>query len=57
MITELTTLVQTLETEIAAYNAKPTKACSARIRKLTQRLNNIGPSVRRALIEADKAGY
>ena len=54
---ELTTLVQQLETEIASYNAKPTKACSARIRKLTQRLNNIGPSVRRALIEADKAGY
>ena len=54
---ELTTLVQTLETEIAAYNAKPTKACSARIRKLTQRLNNIGPSVRKSLVEADRKGY
>jgi hypothetical protein len=54
---ELTTLVQTLETEIASYNAKPTKTCSARIRKLTQRLNNIGPSIRKELIEADKAGY
>ena len=54
---ELTTLVQQLETEVASYNAKPTKACSLRIRKLTQRLNNLGPSIRKELVEADKAGY
>jgi hypothetical protein len=54
---ELTTLVQQLETEVAAYNTKPTKACSARIRKLTQHLNNIGPSVRKDLVAADKKGY
>ena len=54
---ELTTLVRQLETEIASYNAKPTKACSARIRKLTQRLNNIGPSIRKELVAADRKGY
>lgn len=54
---ELTTLVQQLETEVASYNAKPTKACSLRIRKLTQRLNNLGPSIRKELVAADKKGY
>ena len=54
---ELTTLLQTLETEVASYNAKPTKACSARIRKLTQHLNNIGPVIRKDLVAADKKGY
>lgn len=52
---ELKTLATSLISEITSYEAKPTKACSLRIRKLTQRLNNIGPSVRKELINADKA--
>ena len=54
---ELRTLVQQLEAEIASYDAKPTKIRSLQIRKLTQRLNNIGPSVRKELIAADSKGY
>ena len=54
---DVLSLVQKLETELVAYTAKPTKACSARIRKLTQQLNNDGPSIRKALVAADKKGY
>lgn len=56
-MTDTLSLVQKLETELVAYIAKPTKACSARVRKLTQQLNNDGPAIRRKLIELDKAGY
>ena len=56
-MTETLTLVQSLETELVAYIAKPTKASSARVRKLTQKLNNDGPIIRKQLIAADKTGY
>lgn len=54
---ELTQLVQSLETELTAYNAKPTKAASARIRKLTLQIGKQGPSIRKQLIELDRKGY
>ena len=54
---EVKQLATSLLAEIEAFEAKKTKAGSARIRKLTQRLNNIGPTVRKDLITADKAGY
>ena len=54
-LTELKTLTEALVSEIESYENKPTKACSLRIRKLTQRLNNIGPSIRKELVAADKA--
>ena len=54
---ELMTLADALTTELEAYAAKPTKACSARIRKITQQLNNLGPTIRKELVAADKAGY
>ena len=54
---ELQQLVQNLESEIAGYNARKTKSASARIRKLTQRLNHIGPTIRKDLVAADKLGY
>jgi hypothetical protein len=57
MINQLHSDVQKLETELAAYAAKPTKASPARIRKLTQQLNNIGPAIRKELVSADKKGY
>ena len=52
---ELEKLSTALVDEIASYNKKPTKASSARIRKITQQLNNIGPDLRRELIAADKS--
>lgn len=52
---ELSNLASNLVSEIHAYETNKTKAGSLRIRKLTQRLNNIGPSIRAELIAADKA--
>lgn len=54
---ELKQLVGDLQLKIEEYEAKPNKATSLRLRKVTQRLNNIGPSVRSELIALDKAGY
>lgn len=53
-LTTLKTLTEALASEIASYENRPTKACSLRIRKLTQQLNNIGPSIRKELVAADK---
>ena len=57
MINQLHSDVQKLETELVAYAAKPTKASSARIRKLTLAISKSGPAIRAKLIELDKAGY
>ena len=54
-LTTLKSLTEALVSEIESYENKPTKACSARIRKLTQQLNKIGPSIRKELVAADKA--
>lgn len=43
--------------EIEAFEAKQTKACSARIRKALGDVKNDVTAVRAALIAADKAGY
>jgi len=50
-------LMENLQAEIEAYNEKPTKAVSLRIRKLTQQLGNQGKFARAELIAADKEGY
>jgi len=57
MINQLHSDVQKLETELAAYAANPTKASSARIRKLTLTIGKSGPAIRAKLVELDKAGY
>ena len=57
MINQLHSDVQKLETELVAYAAKPTKASSARIRKLTLAIGKSGPAIIAKLVELDKAGY
>ena len=57
MINQLHSDVQKLETELAAYAAKPTKSSSARIRKLTLSIGKSGPAIRAKLVELDKQGY
>lgn len=52
---ELKQLANALVEHIEAYENKPTKDNSLRLRKVTQRLSNIGPSIRADLIAADKA--
>ena len=47
-------IVIKLNDEINSYNEKPTKACSARIRKLSNELSKRGPNLRRHMIELDK---
>ena len=49
-----TNIVQILS-EIESYESKPTKACSLRIRKLSNQIGKDGKSLRAALIAADKA--
>ena len=44
-----------LQEEIEAYNEKPTKACSARIRKLSNELGKSGVHLRKHMLELDKA--
>ena len=49
---------QTLENlleEINSYENRQTKACSARIRKLSNTLGKDGIHLRKAMVEADKA--
>ena len=52
---ELKQLANALVEHIEVYENKPTKDNSLRLRKVTQRLSNIGPSIRADLIAADKA--
>ena len=56
-MTDTLTLVEKLNDELVAYIASPKKAGSARIRKLTQQLNNEGPAIRKELVRRDKVGY
>jgi len=48
-------LVNNLIKEIEAYENKPTKACSLRIRKLSNQIGKDGVQLRAALVAADKA--
>lgn len=53
---DLNNLITGLQIELDNYAERKTKAISLRIRKFTQRLNKIGPSLRAELVAADKAG-
>jgi len=48
-------LIESILEEIEAYENRPTKACSLRIRKLSNQIGKDGVQLRAALIEADKA--
>ena len=54
-LNEYKSILDALSAEIEAYNAKPTKACSKRIRKLSNQLGKDGVQLRAALVAADKA--
>lgn len=54
-LNEYSQIVNNLQAEIEAYQVKPTKACSARIRKLSLQLGKNGTNLRKALVAADKA--
>jgi hypothetical protein len=43
--------------EVEAYNTKPSKACSGRIRKQLGELKKDVTPLRAALVALDKAGY
>ncbi len=43
--------------EVIAYNEKPTKACSKRVRTKLGSLKNEITGIRSKLVEADKQGY
>ena len=48
-------LVNILIKEIETYETKPTKACSLRIRKLSNQIGKDGVQLRATLIAMDKA--
>lgn len=50
-------LITALAFEYAAYEAKPTKACSKRIRDLLNQIQKTAVAEKKALIAADAAGY
>ncbi len=54
---EITQLAEKLNTELVAYNNKPTKACSLRIRKLLGEIKKSTPVIRAKLVELDTVGY
>ncbi len=55
MLNEYNNLVIKLNNEIESYQEKPTKAASARIRKLSLQIGKEGAILRRHLIDLDKA--
>jgi len=50
-------LITALASEYAAYETKPTKACSKRIRDLLNQIQKTAVAEKKALIAADAAGY
>ena len=57
MNNEILDLLEVLSTAIKVYEQKPTKAQSARVRKVTQQLSNELPIYRKELVNLDKEGY
>ena len=54
---ELQSQLESVLAEVVAYNDKPTKACSGRIRKQLGELKKNVTGVRKTLVEADAKGY
>ena len=49
--------IKDLASEVEAYEAKPTKTSSKRIRLMLGQLKKDVASIRQALVDADKVGY
>lgn len=54
VLSRYTNLVNAFAEEQASYAIKPTKASSARLRKYSQQLSNLGTDLRKELIARDK---
>jgi hypothetical protein len=54
MLTEYKNLAIAILNEIEKYEAKPTKASSARIRKLSLRVGKLGAMFRQYMLRLDK---
>lgn len=55
MLKEYTNLIIAMQNELEAYAEKPTKASSARIRKLSLHLGKSGSPLRQYMLKLDKA--
>ena len=55
MLQEYTNLIIAMQNELEAYATKPTKAGSARIRKLSLQLGKSGAPIRQHMLKLDKA--
>ena len=55
MLKEYTNLIIAMQNELEAYETKPTKASSARIRKLSLHLGKSGSPLRQYMLKLDKA--
>lgn len=47
-------LIDSISAEIQGYNKRPTKASSARLRKLSNELGKMGKALRKELLVEDK---
>jgi hypothetical protein len=56
-ISELKKVSEELVAEVNVYEAKPTKACSKRIRVALGAIKKHTTELRRQLVDADKKGY
>ena len=54
-LSQYTNLVNAFSEEQSSYAIKPTKASSARLRKLSNQLSKLGAPLRKELVAADKA--
>lgn len=55
MLKEYSNIVDALAEEIAAYESKPTKVSSARIRKLSLLIGKQGAPIRQYMLKQDRA--
>lgn len=55
MLENYTKLLLQLQQELEAYEERPTKACSLRIRNLSNEVGKLGVHLRKHMLELDKA--
>jgi hypothetical protein len=55
MLKDYSNLIIAMQNELHAYTEKPTKASSARIRKLSLQLGKSGAPLRQYMLKLDKA--
>ena len=54
ILSRYTNLVNAFSEEQSAFAIRPTKAASARLRKLSQQISNLGADLRKELVAHDK---